>query len=418
MPLFYPTIAVQLDFLSSALGVAAAIAISFAFITLAASYLRFQQVVRQTDDQSPEEIGISSDDVVRLQLARFQDGCARRRTSFALSLIRFPGVQVDQDAPVVAAIRRLARINDVTCVYNDETVALLAETEAEDVEKILTRITETVAEDPACGLSGSFQVGIATYPAHGLSGRELIQAALSGLEQTTAEKPIVVPNVEEDSGTERLDDDGEGAEASGTGESGEPDEEETLTFRERREQAMLDELTQVLKPSAISSTMQRAMTELRRSQQDISLFCFGVNNIDNLVRLHGEESADAVMTAVSKILRENLRSTDLIGRHERYGFLVLAQCSLEKASIVGKRIAALVQETEIRLENRRLVSTLTPTVASYPEHGRNLHQLFIAAQKTLDYNRENDIRAYAVYDPAIHDKMLSKPMKSIKALKS
>ena len=74
MPLFYPTIAVQLDFLSSALGVAAAIAISFAFITLAASYLRFQQVVRQTDDQSPEEIGISSDDVVRLQLREQREG--------------------------------------------------------------------------------------------------------------------------------------------------------------------------------------------------------------------------------------------------------------------------------------------------------------------------------------------------------
>lgn len=421
MQLFYPTIAVQLDFLSSALGVAAAIAISFAAITLVSSYLRFQQVVRQTDEQPPEELGISSGEVVRLQLARFQDGCARRRTSFAFSLIRFPGAEMDQHAPVFTAIQQAARNNDVTCVYDAETVGLLTEAEAEDVESILTRITEKIAQDPGCGLSGLCRVGIAVYPVHGLSGRELIQAALGGLEQATDEKPIVVPAVIEEGDAQEHDDETDEASGIETAEeldNEELDEEENLTFRERREQAMLDEVTQVLKPSAISNIMQRAMTEWRRNQQDISLFCFGINNIDNLVRLHGEESADTVMAAVSKVLRENLRSTDLIGRHERYGFLVLAQCPLEKASVVGKRIGALVQEAEIRLENRRLVTTLTPTVASYPEHGRNLHQLFIAAQKALDYNRENDIRAYAVYDPSIHDKMPSKPMKSIKAMKS
>jgi len=415
MQLFYPTIAVQLDFLSSALGVAAAVAVSFAAITLVASYLRFQQVVKQTDEQDPDEIGISAGDAVRLQLARFQDGCARRRTSFALSLIRFAGAEMYREAPAVAAIQRAARSSDVVCVYDDETIALLTEAEAEDVEQILSRITETAAADPDSGLSGPGRAGIGTYPAHGLSGRELIQAALGGLEQATAEKPVVMPAAAEENDSEEGD--GEAEEAEGTA-AGAPEEEEPLTFRERREQAMLDELTQVLKPSAISGIMQRAMTEARRNQQDISLFCFGVNNIENLVRLHGEESADTVLVAVSKILRENLRSTDLIGRHERYGFLVLAQCPLEKAAVIAKRIGAVVQEADIRHENRRLMTTVTPTVASCPEHGRNLHQLFIAAQKTLDYNRENDIRAYAVYEPSIHDKMTSKPIKSIKAMKS
>ena len=181
---------------------------------------------------------------------------------------------------------------------------------------------------------------------------------------------------------------------------------------------MLDPVTGVLKPSAISAYMQRLMSELRYKKKKISLFCIGVNNMEHIARFHGDQAADDILAGISAVLQENLRVTDLIGRHEKFAFLALVQCSLEEAEIIGRRISTLVHNAEFRSEKKKLKTTVTLGVSTYPEHGRNLHQLYSAGQKVLDHSRANDIRAYAVYDPKIHDKVPSKPMRNIKSMKA
>ncbi len=425
MQLFNPTIAAQLDFLGSALGVVVAMAVSFVVITLIASYYRFQYIVRMAESTEPEELDASVGDVLRLQLARYIAGCARRSTSFSLSLIRIKGADLKMNSPVVVALKQAVRQQDITCVYDGETAALLTETEVDDSDAILTRIIRIVADQ--CGEvdSDALRIGYSSYPEHGLSSKDLIKAALKGLELATAETPIVMPEIEEaEEADEEADEDTQSAEE--TGEVSSPDEpsvdleeeEASMTWKERRESALLDSLTQVLKPSAISGFMQRTMTDLRRNQKKIALFCLGVNNMENMIRIHGEDAADDVLVEVSRILRENLRFSDVIGRHEKYAFLVLAEGSMDEAEQIGKRLIALIQKTEITSSRKKIKASISLGVAIYPEHGRNLHQLYTAAQRVLDYNRANDIRAYAVYDREIHDKMPSKPMKSIKSVQA
>jgi diguanylate cyclase (GGDEF)-like protein len=181
---------------------------------------------------------------------------------------------------------------------------------------------------------------------------------------------------------------------------------------------VLDPVTGVLKPSVVSSYMQRLMSELRYKKKKVALFCIGVNNMEHIARFHGDQAVDDILAGVSGILQEHLRATDLIGRHEKYAFLALVQCTLDEAELIGRRISTLVHQAEFRSENKKLKTTITLGVSAYPEHGRNLHQLYTAGQKVLDHSRANDIRAYAVYDPVIHDKVPSKPMKSIKSVKA
>ena len=418
------TIAAQFDLLGSALGILAAVGLSFVAITLIASYYRFQNIVKLAEDTQPDEMGATADEVLRVQLARYLAGCARRGTSFSMSLIRItvPGISVHMDSDVVHAIKQAARRNDVTCVFNEQTAVLLTETEPEDSESILSRITAYLLQ--ACPGIGPDQwaVGIASYPGHGLSGKELIQVAESGLQQTSAESPIFMEEIKSEDEEDEIEE--EPVEASENGQDvdenfpGDSEGEASKGWRERRKSAMLDELTGVLKPSAISAYMQRAMSEFRRKKEHVALFCVGVNNMQHIARFHGSEAADDVLVGVSRILQENLRADDLIGRHERYAFLVLAQCTLAEAEIIGKRITTLVQKAEFESEGKRLKTTITLGVAAYPEHGRNLHHLYVAGQRVLDHSRANDIRAYAVYDPEIHDKMPSKPMKSIKSIQA
>ncbi|MDF7798405.1 GGDEF domain-containing protein [Pontiellaceae bacterium B1224] len=415
MQLFTPTIAAQLDLISSLVGIVAAIAISFIIITLVASYYRFQTIVEQAETSSPEEMGASPGDVLRVHLARYLASCARSGTSFTIALIRVsnPDFTVRMDSEIIEGLNHAARRDDITCILNEKTAVLLAESEPEDGVTILSRIVQSL-ENSCAGLSkDEIRVGMASYPSHGLSGKDLTQIALEGLERTSLEEPLFMAEILDDDDEE---DDEELEESVDDSAEEQDDEEGSRGWKDRRKNSILDELTGVLKPSAVSLYMQRAMSDLRRKKQNAALFCIGLNNMEHIARFHGQDTADDVLVGVSKILQGNLRADDLIGRHEKYAFLVLVECSLEEVEIIGRRITACIQQSEYKSGSKKLKTTTTLGVATYPEHGRNLHHLYLAGQKVLDHSRANDIRAYAVYDPKIHDKVPTKPIRSIKSV--
>ncbi|MCK4564496.1 MAG: diguanylate cyclase, partial [Verrucomicrobia bacterium] len=365
MQLFFPTVALLSDLLPGALGVVGAVVVSFVVITLISSYYRFQHIVQQAESTQPEEMGATAIDILRVQLARYLAGCARRGTSFSISLIQLndASLAVHMDSPVITAIKEAARHDDVVCVYDQHTAALLMEVEPEDSEAILRRITDTVSGNLPASVGELLRVGIASYPGHGLSGKNLLEVANEGLAQSDADRPIVLPEI--------VDEDEEMPEEAGEtmGEENRVEvesvaETESKSRRQRRKRGMLDELTGVLKPSAVSAYMQRMMSDLRYKKKKAALFCIGVNNMEHIARFHGQEAADDVLAGVSKILQENLRADDLIGRHEKYAFLALVQTSLDEAEIVGKRISTLVQQNQMTSGSKKIKVTITLGVAA------------------------------------------------------
>lgn len=411
-----PYLAAITGFVPSIAMTAAAVVVSFVVITLVSSYFRFQRIVDMAENIQPEEMGSSREDILRIQLARFLAASARKNTSFVMGLIRSdnPDLTIRMGSPFIDFIKASAREEDVVCVYDDQTVVLLAEAEAEDGVSVLSRITKL-----AGGVFGELETcplraGVSAYPSHGLSGKELLAAALRGLDETQPEHPVMMPEIVDYN--EEEDD----AEEDSSDHVATPDAEEEARKapRRKRKDRMIDEVTGVLKPQHVSAYMQRLLSDLRRKKHPASLFCVGVNNMEHIARFHGEQAAVDVLVGVSEILQKHLRADDLIGRHEEHAFLILTTATLAQSEIIGKRLSTLVQQTELKTGGKRLKTTLSVAVASYPEHGRNLHQMYSAAQRVLDYNRENDIRAYAVYNPAIHDTMPSKPMRSIKATKA
>jgi diguanylate cyclase (GGDEF)-like protein len=233
-----------------------------------------------------------------------------------------------------------------------------------------------------------------------------------GLKESCAEKPIVFPEMVKD--VDKDDDEID------TEEQFDPIEEasdgKVLNKKEKqRRDSVLDPVTGVLNSSALAVYLQRRMDEFRQRKKEAALFCIGVNNMDYIQRFHGEAVANDLLAGVSKLLQDSLRADDLIGRHEEHAFLVLLQCSLNEAAEIGKRISTSVQKEQFLCGRKSLKTTITVGVSGYPQHGRKLNYLYQAGQKVLDYSRENDIRACAVFDPQIHDKMKSRPLRSIKA---
>lgn len=402
------------DFLSSASVVLAVSVVSFVVILLVTSYYRFQHVVELAEKVDADELGTSETEVIRVQLARYVANCSRRGISFSLALIKSGNadVQVHMDSEFVQALKASVRENDVICVYDNETATLLLESEPEDAEAILGRIMKSVSASCSSVIPSEMRAAVVSYPGHGLSGRELLHALEEGMKESCAEKPIVFPEI-----VDETDDDEDEIDAE---EPFDPVKEvadkKGLNKKEKqRRDSVLDPVTGVLNSSALAVYLQRRMDEFRQRKKEAALFCIGVNNMDYIQRFHGEAVANDLLAGVSKLLQNSLRADDLIGRHEEHAFLVLSQCSLNEAAEIGKRISTLVQKAQFLCGRKSLKTTITVGVAGYPQHGRKLNYLYQAGQKVLDYSRENDIRACAVFDPQIHDKMKSRPLRSIKA---
>ena len=75
---------------------------------------------------------------------------------------------------------------------------MLAESEPEDGTTILGRIVQCL-ENACDGLArDDVRIGMASYPGHGLSGKDLIRIAEEGLEKTSLEMPIFMAEILED----------------------------------------------------------------------------------------------------------------------------------------------------------------------------------------------------------------------------
>ena len=178
---------------------------------------------------------------------------------------------------------------------------------------------------------------------------------------------------------------------------------------------LLDPMTGVLRDKLLSTYMHRRLNEFRLKKHPVALFCVGVDNMDQIQRFHGEAAHDALLAEVSQQLQLNLRSGDMIGRHEERGFLVLVGCGVEYMEAVAQRVCGAVQQAICRFEGKRLRTTVTVGISHYPAHGKNLHQLYVKGDKVVSYCRENDIRGYAVYAEQLHGRQKVLPAASIKA---
>jgi len=395
-------------FLSGAVGIIVTIVVSFLLLTLIASYYRFQTIVKLAENTQPEEMGSTPLDVLHIQLVRYIARSTRNNTAFSLGIIR-----IDQDdftarieSPFVQHLKKIIRKDDTVCVYDDSSLALLLEMEPEDSVDVFSRIVNQLSLSRMIKMQ-NVRVGIASYPDYGVVGKNLIKVALEGLAQSTQENPIVLPE------PERFEFEEE--------QSIQNEKEPPLSTQEKRKeqkQRMIDPLTGVLKPKAISIYMQRMMGDVRYRKKRAALFSIGINDVKYLSEFHNEKTIADILVTVGELLQNNLRINDLIGRHESYAFLVLMETDTTFAASIGKRIATLLQQRQIVSNGKRIKINVTIGIAIYPEHGKNLHQIYESAQKVLDYNRANDIRAHALYDPKIHARTVVKPMRSIKSVQA
>ena len=400
MKITEPIIAAQWTIPEAALGFVVTVVVSFLLIAGVASYLRFKEVVEWTRSLDPEDSELDTDEWLRLQTALFVGAASKARTEFALIKCFLPASTEASYgyAEIEAALKKQLRATDVIIPYQDQTLMILAQLDHDEAIDFVRRLQ---AEWSACDIwvdRAAMRAGIAMYPMHASGGPALIEEVHTTFESCTDESPFVLREIEEEE--ERAEEEAESSDQK-RGRS--------------KEDKILDPVTGVLRDTQLSGYMQRRLSELRLKKEPCVLLCIGVIRYDYISSVFGEAGRDQLLAEVSEILQDTVRKIDLIGRHEEDGFLILATCKKEQSMCIAQRISSRVQQHDFHLNGRVVRTNLSVGAAGYPEDGVNMHQLFVKAQKVVDYARQHEIYGYAAYKEHVHGQERERPKRSIKA---
>ena len=369
------------------------IGITFSIITLIASSSRFHTMIQLGEDELTSVDDCN--DFFFIQVTRYLSKINRTSTGFILFIIQFRTDQTElrpvQDQ-MLQGLKQIIREDcDKACLFREDCVGALIDTEEEKADPMVSRMaTDLQSLVNRLPNVSSFRGGVSSFPLHDQHSQLIIDAATKALAQAKFENehPLRIappPELEENAET--------------------PDEIDELSHKDKN--SALDPLTGVLKPAAVGSYFRKYLLEIRRKKGSAAVLCIGINRIDNIITLHGEEAADAVITGVANIIQQLTRNCDLIGRYHRDDFLILATCTLKQGETIGLRIRDAVQNEIFLFEGKSIKTSIAIGITGHPEHGKNLHDLFRGAYGALEIVRNWNTSSCLVYHPAQHAKKIN-----------
>lgn len=138
-------------------------------------------------------------------------------------------------------------------------------------------------------------------------------------------------------------------------------------YRARTLEALItkDGLTGLLTHSNIK---EMAEYELNRAKRTGITQCFAMLDIDHFKSVndtYGHAVGDTVIASLATLLKQRLRTTDLIGRYGGEEFLVvLPECEIDEAVILLEKIRNLFSEIEFHKDQQTFFCTISIGVAS------------------------------------------------------
>lgn len=161
---------------------------------------------------------------------------------------------------------------------------------------------------------------------------------------------------------------------------------ENLRLREvLREQAIRDALTGLYNRRYLEDTLAREIERARRKQGKLAAIMLDVDHFKRFNDSYGHEAGDVVLAAIGRLLRENVRASDVACRFGGEEFTVLlpdsdATLAAERAELIRRA----AHELRLEYDGKALPGvTLSLGAAEFPLHGASGATLLAAADAAL-----------------------------------
>ena len=174
-------------------------------------------------------------------------------------------------------------------------------------------------------------------------------------------------------------------------------------YQNMYDNAIKDGLTGLLNHKTF---MDRAMEEIERARRFQHHLVFLMYDLDKFKRINdtlGHPYGDYVINTTAKIIKDNVRSIDLVARYGGEEFaVVLVNTSTEAAMTVAQRIVDNIADYNFIMEAKEVNMTISSGLSEYPNDSDQLKDLIQYADEGLYKTKENGGNGVTVYHAMVN----------------
>jgi diguanylate cyclase (GGDEF)-like protein len=169
---------------------------------------------------------------------------------------------------------------------------------------------------------------------------------------------------------------------------------------ELREQAVTDPLTGLYNRRYLWEFLRREWIRAKRRNDTLAVIMIDLDHFKRVNDAHGHEAGDFVLTAVAGLLRNRIRSSDIVCRYGGEEFaLVLPEASLENVRLRAEDIRMAIKDLDLTHQGVPLGRiTASLGIALFPDHVDDPDSLMQAADAAL-YEAKGAGRDRTVFCP-------------------
>ncbi|OGF64043.1 MAG: hypothetical protein A2Y62_15350 [Candidatus Fischerbacteria bacterium RBG_13_37_8] len=138
--------------------------------------------------------------------------------------------------------------------------------------------------------------------------------------------------------------------------------------------SITDELTKIYNRRFLLQRFKEEYQRAIRYSEKLSLIIIDLDNFKQINDNYGHQTGDKVLIKVAKLMKEQLRACDVIGRYGGEEFVIVLPYTDSKGSyILAERIRASLENNCFTIAKNTITLTLSAGINSYPE--KNSHSL-------------------------------------------
>ncbi|KAF0192584.1 MAG: diguanylate cyclase [Gammaproteobacteria bacterium] len=139
----------------------------------------------------------------------------------------------------------------------------------------------------------------------------------------------------------------------------------SLLFRNAQQAALKDPLTGINNRAAMDITLARELELARRHKTPLTLITLDIDRFKQINDTHGHLAGDHVLKAVTDIIAECMRSSDILFRYGGEEFtIILSNTGLRGATLLAERVRKAIESRTITANNRHIPLTVSIGLAT------------------------------------------------------
>ena len=169
-------------------------------------------------------------------------------------------------------------------------------------------------------------------------------------------------------------------------------------YQNMYENAIKDGLTGLLNHKTF---MDRAREEIERARRFQHHLVFLIYDLDKFKRINdtlGHPYGDYVIKTTAKIIKDNVRSIDLVARYGGEEFaVVLVNTNTESAMMVAQRIVDNIADYNFNIDDKEVNMTISSGLSEYPNDSDTLSDLIQFADEGLYKTKDSGGNGVTIY---------------------